>query len=84
MEENPKLIGRPPKAKVAEAKPSMVWAGKDLLLKISAFIPGQEPQEITIQVQNFSGNTFGRQKTAANIREQLVKSLREKYGGFVK
>ena len=73
------------RAKVPEVKvASRVWEGKDLVLKISAFIPGQEPQEISITVQNFAGNTFGRQKTAAGIRENLVNALKAIYGGFVK
>ena len=80
-EVKPKRRGRPPKAKTEKAVKAPHQ--RDLLLRINAFIPNQEPEEIVLTVKGFAGNAFGRQKTAAGIREALKKALQTVYGGHV-
>jgi len=59
-------------------------AGRDLVLRISIFIPGEAPVEIPIVVHGFIGNMSGRKKTPQGVKEDLIAALKSVYGGMIK
>lgn len=57
--------------------------GADAVIKMTIFVPGQEPTERTIKLKNFLGHSLGSQRNPAVFIESIKQALRDKFGNIV-
>ena len=57
--------------------------GSDAVIKMTIFVPDQEPAERIVKLKNFIGNSLGSQRNPEVFIESIKQALRAKFGNIV-